>query len=44
MAQKSITIDDKVNEQVEELAKRERRSFSNMVEVLIEKGINTMDQ
>ena len=37
--QKSITIDEKLIAIVEELAKPERRSLSNMLEVLIQEAV-----
>lgn len=37
--QKSITIDEKLIAIVEELAKKESRSFSNMLEVLIQEAV-----
>lgn len=33
----SITIDDKLIEELDRLAEKERRSRSNMIEILIEK-------
>lgn len=38
--QKSITIEAKLIEIIEELAKKESRSFSNMLEVLIQEAVS----
>jgi hypothetical protein len=42
--QKSITIDEKLISIVEELAKKESRSFSNMLEVLIQEAVARREQ
>lgn len=42
--QKSITIDERLIAIVEELAKKESRSFSNMLEVLIQEAVTRREQ
>lgn len=42
--QKSITIDEKLIAIVEELARKESRSFSNMLEVLIQEAVARREQ
>lgn len=38
--QKTITIDGKLVEAIEKMAKEENRNFSNMVEVILQKAIS----
>lgn len=42
--QKSITIDERLIAIVEELARKESRSFSNMLEVLIQEAVARREQ
>ena len=42
--QKSITIDARLIRIIDDLAKKESRSFSNMLEVLIQEAVSKREQ
>lgn len=42
--QKSITIDERLIKIIDDLARKESRSFSNMLEVLIQEAVSKREQ
>jgi len=42
--QKSITIDERLIRIIDDLARKESRSFSNMLEVLIQEAVSKREQ